>query len=393
MPLGLLSRLVRIHFAEPFRIDFEQTLRYFPTMQTRKSSNANATLQVSPRKAAQYWRATVERDARADGTFVLAVRSTHIYCRPSCPARRPLRQNVIFFYTGEQAEKQGFRPCLRCRPNEIAASAALVARAAKYLSESSEEGLRLSALARQLNANAGTLRRAFRQVTGLAPRELAQALRVKRFKSLLRAGKNITDALYETGYGSSSRIYERSNAQLGMTPATYRKGGKGMKIEYTIAKSPLGKVLVAATERGVSAIYLGDAQNKLVAELREEYPRAEVSPATGNMQRWVREIVQRIEGKPAQVALPLDLQATAFERRVWQELQRIPRGTTRTYSEVARALGRPKAVRAVARACATNPVSIVVPCHRVIRRDGSLAGYRWGLTRKEQLLAAERAAH
>jgi AraC family transcriptional regulator of adaptative response/methylated-DNA-[protein]-cysteine methyltransferase len=393
LPLGLLSRLVRIHFAEPFRIDFEQTLRYFPTMQTRKSSNANATLQVSPRKAAQYWRATVERDARADGTFVLAVRSTHIYCRPSCPARRPLRQNVIFFYTGEQAEKQGFRPCLRCRPNEIAASAALVARAAKYLSESSEEGLRLSALARQLNANAGTLRRAFRQVTGLAPRELAQALRVKRFKSLLRAGKNITDALYETGYGSSSRIYERSNAQLGMTPATYRKGGNGMKIEYTIAKSPLGKVLVAATERGVSAIYLGDAQNKLVAELREEYPRAEVSPATGNMQRWVREIVQRIEGKPAQVALPLDLQATAFERRVWQELQRIPRGTTRTYSEVARALGRPKAVRAVARACATNPVSIVVPCHRVIRRDGSLAGYRWGLTRKEQLLAAERAAH
>jgi len=360
-------------------------------MQTRNNSNANASIAVTPRKAAQYWRATLERDARADGTFVLAVRSTHIYCRPSCPARRPLRQNVVFFDTGEEAEKQGFRPCLRCRPNEIAASAALVARAAKYLSESSEEGLRLSELARQLHSNAGTLRRAFRQVTGLAPRELAEALRVKRFKSLLRAGKTITDALYETGYGSSSRVYERSNAQLGMTPATYRKGGKGMKIEYTIAKSPLGKVLVAATERGVSAIYLGDAQNKLVAELREEYPRAEISPATGNVQRWVREIVQRIEGKPAQVELPLDLQATAFQRRVWQELQRIPRGTTRTYSEVARALGRPKAVRAVARACARNPVSIAVPCHRVIREDGSLAGYRWGLSRKEQLLATERA--
>jgi AraC family transcriptional regulator, regulatory protein of adaptative response / methylated-DNA-[protein]-cysteine methyltransferase len=350
-------------------------------METMNNSRAGATVQVSPRKAAQYWRATLDRDTRADGKFVLAVRSTNIYCRPSCPARRPLRQNVIFFHTREEAEKQGFRACLRCRPNEIAASTALVARAAEYLSQSSEEGLRLSEVARELNSNAGTLRRAFRQVTGLAPRELADALRVKRFKSLLRAGKNITDALYETGYGSSSRVYERSNAQLGMTPATYQKGGKGMKIEYTIAKSPLGKVLVAATERGVSAVYLGDTQSKLVAELREEYPSARISPATGS-----------IEGKPAQVELPLDLQATAFQRRVWQELQRIPRGTTRTYSQVARALGNPKAVRAVARACATNPVSIVVPCHRVIREDGNLAGYRWGLTRKEQLLATERGA-
>lgn len=361
-------------------------------METMHKSNAEVTRQVSPRKAAQYWRATLERDARADGTFVLAVRSTHIYCRPSCPARRPLRRNVIFFRTREEAEKQGYRACLRCRPNETAASATLVARASKILAQSREEGVRLSELARELHSNAGTLRRAFRQVTGLAPRELAEALRVKRFKNLLRAGKNITDALYETGYGSSSRVYERSNAQLGMTPATYRKGGKGMKIEYTIAKSPLGKVLVAATERGVSAVYLGEAQNKLVSELREEYPHAEISPAAGSVQRWVREIVQRMEGKPAQVELPLDLQATAFQRRVWQELQRIPPGATRTYSQVARALGRPKAVRAVARACASNPVSVVVPCHRVIREDGSLAGYRWGLSRKAQLLATERAS-
>ena len=367
------------------------TLRYFRSMQTMKSSNRNAAEEVSPRKAEQYWRATLERDARADGKFVLAVRSTHIYCRPSCPARRPLRRNVIFFQTREEAEKQGYRPCLRCRPNEIAASAALVGRAARYLAQTSEDGMRLGAVARELHTNSATLRRAVRQVTGLAPRELAEALRVKRFKSLLRAGKNITDALYETGYGSSSRVYERSNAQLGMTPATYRKGGKGMKIEYTIAKSPLGKVLVAATERGVSAVYLGDEQNKLVAELREEYPRAEISPAAAGVQKWVGEIVQRIEGKPAQAELPLDLQATAFQRRVWQELQRIPRGTTRTYAQVARALGNPKAVRAVARACATNPVSIVVPCHRVVREDGKLAGYRWGLPRKEQLLASERA--
>ena len=250
----------------------------------------------------------------------------------------------------------------------------------------------MGSLAAALGTTQATLRRAFLQVTGLKPWELAEALRVRRFKALLRAGKSIADALYETGYGSSSRVYERSNAQLGMTPATYRKGGQGMKIGYTIAKSPLGKVLVGATERGVSAVYLGDAENTMIAELREEYPRAEITPATDSFRRWVSEIVQRIEGKQPRMELPLDLQATAFQRRVWQELQRIPRGRTRTYSQVARSLGQPKAVRAVARACATNPVSVVVPCHRVIREDGALAGYRWGLSRKEQLLAQERAA-
>jgi AraC family transcriptional regulator of adaptative response/methylated-DNA-[protein]-cysteine methyltransferase len=267
-----------------------------------------------------------------------------------------------------------------------------VQRAASQLAESSEEGVRLGALAAALGTTQGTLRRAFLQVTGLKPRELAEALRVKRFKALLRAGKSIADALYETGYGSSSRVYERSNAQLGMTPATYRKGGLGMKIGFTIAKSPLGKVLVAATERGVSAVYLGDAESAMMAELRKEYPRAEIAPAADSFRRWVSEIVERIEGRQPRMELPLDLQATAFQRRVWQELQRIPRGRTRTYSQVARSLGQPKAVRAVARACATNPVSVVVPCHRVIREDGTLAGYRWGLSRKEQLLAQERAA-
>ena len=345
---------------------------------------------IPPSAAARFWRATLSRDARADGSFVLAVRSTHIYCRPSCPARRPLRRNVVFFRTREEAETQGFRPCLRCRPNEIAGPVALVERASRQLSESSEDGVRFGALAAKLGTTPATLRRAFLQVTGLKPRELAEALRLARFKKLLRAGKSITDALYETGYGSSSRVYERSNAQLGMTPATYRKGGKDMKIGYSIAKSALGKVLVAATERGVSAVYLGDAEAKLIQELREEYPRAEISPAADSFERGVKEIVQRVEGKPPRIELPLDLQATAFQRRVWQELQRIPRGSTRTYSQVARALGNPKAVRAVARACATNPVSIVVPCHRVIREDGALAGYRWGLSRKEQLLAQER---
>ncbi len=212
---------------------------------------------ISAHAAARYWQATLARDSRADGSFVLAVRSTHIYCRPSCPARRPLRRNVTFFRTREEAEKRGYRPCLRCRPNEIAGPVALVQRAASQLAESSEESMRLGVLARTLGTTQATLRRAFLQVTGLKPRELAEALRIKRFKAMLRAGKSITDALYETGYGSSSRVYERSNAQLGMTPATYQKGGKGMKIGYSIAKSPLGKVLVAATERGVSAVYLG----------------------------------------------------------------------------------------------------------------------------------------
>ena len=357
----------------------------------RKNRKINSN--IPPRAAARYWRATMTRDARADGTFVLAVRSTHIYCRPSCPARRPLRRNVVFFHTGAEAEKEGFRPCLRCRPNEVAGPVALVEHASRELVKFGEdEGVGFATLAARLGTTPGTLRRAFVHVTGLRPRELAAALRLARFKKMLREGKGIAEALYETGYGSTSRVYESSNAQLGMTPATYRKGGRDMKIGYAIAKSSLGRVLVGATERGVSAVYLGDADAKLVEELREEYPKAEITAAGDSFERWVKEIVQRVEGNPPRLELPLDLQATAFQRRVWQELQRIPRGSTRTYTQVARALGSPKSVRAVARACATNPVSIVVPCHRVIREDGSLAGYRWGLSRKEQLLAQERVA-
>jgi AraC family transcriptional regulator, regulatory protein of adaptative response / methylated-DNA-[protein]-cysteine methyltransferase len=362
-------------------------------MSTKIPGGARA---ISSSTAARYWRATTARDRRADGIFVLGVRSTRIYCRPSCPARRPLRRNVVFFRTLQEAEAQGFRACLRCRPNELASAVGLVREASKLLAAGLLHGggdaVRLSGVARGLRTSPATLRRAFAQVTGLKPRELFEALRVERFKAMLRAGRSITDALYETGYGSSSRVYERSNAQLGMTPATYQKGGTGMKIGYVIAKSPLGKVLVGATDRGVSAVYLGDSDSKLVSELREEYPRAEIAPAAEAYGKWVGEIVGRIEGHAPNVEVPLDLHATAFQRRVWQELQRIPRGMTRTYSQVARAMGKPTAVRAVARACATNPVSIVVPCHRVIREDGKLAGYRWGLGRKEELLGRERKA-
>lgn len=346
---------------------------------------------VSPRAEARYWQATLARDARADGAFFFAVKSTQVYCRPSCPARRPLRKNTLFFSTRREAERQGFRPCRRCKPNEIPAAVRIVQRAAQVLGSDFDEAVNITELARKVGVKTEALRRAFRQQAGLTPKELAATLRLRKFKKLLRGGSNITDALYATGYGSSSRVYERSDAQLGMTPATYQKGGKGMKIRYTTAKSSLGEVLVAATERGVSAVYLGDAAGKLVHELRDEYPRAEITAADGAFAQWVEEIVARMEGSAPRRALPVDLQATAFQRRVWKELQRIPRGTTRTYSQIARAVGKPRAVRAVARACATNPVSIVVPCHRVVRADGNLAGYRWGLSRKEKLLERERA--
>jgi AraC family transcriptional regulator of adaptative response/methylated-DNA-[protein]-cysteine methyltransferase len=252
--------------------------------------------------------------------------------------------------------------------------------------------MRLGLLARQIHTSPAKLRRAFRRVTGLSPKEFEQAFRLARFKKLLREGRNITEALYECGYGSSSRLYENTNAHLGMTPASYRRGGGGMQIGYAIANTSLGKVLVGATDRGVSAVYLGEREGALVEVLRKEYPKAEIVRRTGESEEWLKEIVRRVEGSAPSVDLPLDVQATAFQRRVWQELQRIPRGTTRTYTEVARALDKPRSVRAVARACATNPVSIVVPCHRVIRSDGNLAGYRWGLQRKQKLLEQEGAS-
>jgi AraC family transcriptional regulator, regulatory protein of adaptative response / methylated-DNA-[protein]-cysteine methyltransferase len=347
---------------------------------------------INPQAAAECWRATLERDLRADGKFVFAVRSTHIYCRPTCPARRPRRENAVFFRTTQEAEQNGYRPCRRCRPQEQQESISLVKRAANLLGEADEdEAARLDSIAAKLNSSAAKLRRAFQRMTGLTPREFAHAARLEKFKKLLREGAEITDALYSCGYGSPSRVYEKTNSHLGMTPASYRKGGAGMKIGYAIAPTTLGKVLVAGTDRGISAVYLGDDERALVAALQKEYPRAEILRSTVSNTGWLKEILSRVEGHPPSVDLPLDVQATAFQRRVWQELQKIPRGATRTYTQVARALGKPNSVRAVARACATNPTSIVVPCHRVIRTDGALAGYRWGLHRKQKLLQRESA--
>jgi AraC family transcriptional regulator of adaptative response/methylated-DNA-[protein]-cysteine methyltransferase len=346
------------------------------------------------------WRAIQARDRFADGAFVYAVRSTGIYCRPSCPSKKPGRAQVVFFRIPADAERKGFRPCRRCRPAEESASdpqAAAVGRVCQQIeailadvaSSGDPAALKLDALASRERISPHQLGRAFRRMMGITPRQYADAHRMRRLKSRLRKGDDVTTALYDAGFGSSSRLYERAPRQLGMTPATYRRGGEGMRIRYTIAASPLGHVLVAATERGISAIYLSDSDAKLQSELRREYPRAEIERDHHGFEDWVRQIVDHLRGREPRLDLPTDVQATAFQRRVWEELRRIPYGTTRTYSQVARAMGRPTAIRAVARACATNPVSIVVPCHRVVREDGNLAGYRWGLSRKEALIAHE----
>ena len=340
----------------------------------------------------RYLAAVASRDARSDGAFVYAVRSTGIYCRPSCPSRRPNAKHVLLFALPEQAERAGFRACRRCHPRkQRTAQAEMIQRVCKEIETSENGRAGLRRLAGVAGISAAHLQRTFRRAMGITPRQYADAIRVARLKSHLRKEMDVTTALYEAGYGSASRLYEQSDAQLGMTPATYRRGGRGMDISYAIANSALGRVLVAATKRGISAVSLGDNDARLAAALREEYPLAQIRRASGEHSEWVRAIVRHLAGLNPRLDLPTDVVATAFQRRVWEALRSIPFGATRTYSEMARALGRPKATRAVARACATNPTAIVVPCHRVVRKDGSLGGYRWGLKRKEQLLQRERA--
>jgi len=337
--------------------------------------------------------AVASRDARMDRAFVYGVRSTGIYCRPSCPSRRPRPQQIQFFALPEAAERAGFRACLRCRPqSEPRSSQSQLISSVCHAIETdtgTDRPADLGRLAAAAGLSAQHLQRTFRQAMGITPRQYADAIRVARLKSNLRKGTDVTTALYETGYGSPSRLYEKSDAQLGMTPAAYRQGGRGMRISYTIADCALGRVLVAATDRGVSAIYLGDKDEPLAAALRSEYPQADISRDSGEHSQWVRAIVRHLAGAQPHLDLPIDVAATAFQRRVWEALRAIPFGATRTYSELAKSLGRPTATRAVARACATNPTSILVPCHRVIRTDGSLGGYRWGLHRKQLLLEQE----
>jgi AraC family transcriptional regulator of adaptative response/methylated-DNA-[protein]-cysteine methyltransferase len=357
------------------------------------STQSNPLRSALPAQARKKCLAAVAlHDARFDGAFVYAVRSTGVYCRPSCPSRRPNARQILFFPQPDAAEQAGFRACRRCRPRQARRNPQtdLVRRVCEAISASVDGPVSLDTLAERTGMSAAHLQRTFRQTMGITPRQYADALRVARLKSELRKGKDVTTALYEVSYGSSSRLYEKSDEQLGMTPATYRRGGRGMKISYTIAPCSLGRVLVAATERGISAVYLGDRDSDLAAALRKEYPNAEIRSATGEHSEWVRAIVRHLAGTNPHLDLPTDVAATAFQRRVWEALRAIPLGSTRTYAEVAREIGQPRAIRAVGHACATNPAAIVVPCHRVVRSDGSLGGYRWGLERKRLLLEREK---
>jgi len=336
------------------------------------------------------WEAVLARDRRMDGAFVFGVRSTHIYCRPSCPSRRPRRERVVFFPVPEAAESCGFRACLRCRPQDAAAADPSIAWARRLCREiEAAGGAPLEALARKAGVSPHHLQRTFKRVVGISPREYAEALRLRAVKVRLKRGDAVTEALYEAGFGSSSRLYESAGARLGMTPATYRRGGRGMRIQYTIADSPLGRLLVGATDRGVSAVCLHDDDRALEKALREEYPEAEIRRDDAERGPWVEAILAHLAGRQPHLDLPIDVQATAFQWQVWEALRRIPYGETRTYAEVARALGRPTATRAVARACATNRVALVIPCHRVVGKGGSLTGYRWGTERKRALLDRE----
>jgi AraC family transcriptional regulator, regulatory protein of adaptative response / methylated-DNA-[protein]-cysteine methyltransferase len=328
------------------------------------------------------WQAVLARDRGFDGAFVYAVRSTGIYCRPSCASRRPRRTQVTFFPIPEAAERAGYRACRRCHPADAPGhdpTVALVRDAARAI-----------AAGQKPQINPHRLARAFKRILGITPRAYAETQRVSRFKQELKRRKQVSPALYDAGYSSSSRVYERTDAQLGMTPATYARDGADVGIAFVTVATPLGRLLVAATERGVCRVALGDTPGVLEQDLHAEFPAARiVEDKSGKLHGWVTPILAYLEGREPDLSLPLDIRATAFQRRVWQELQKIPFGKTRSYAEVARRIGTPKATRAVARACATNPVALVIPCHRVVREDGALGGYRWGLERKRRLLERE----
>ena len=343
------------------------------------------------------WRAVQTRDRRFDGDFVYAVRSTGIYCRCTCPSRRPNRRQVRFFSGPEPASQAGFRACRRCRPEKsLPVDRALVRTACRHIQEADDGPPTLTELSALLKdsrgkVSPGHLQRVFKRLLGVTPRQFADACRQDRFKARLKSGWDITHAMYDAGYGSSSRLYEGSLDNLGMSPASYKRGGGGARIAYTTVDSPLGQLLVAATPQGICAVKIGDHHKDLEDELRGEFPGAELHQDNPALGEWVTAIVEHLSGKLPSLDLPLDVRATAFQRQVWEYLRTIPYGETRTYQQIATELGQPGAARAVGRACATNPVAVVVPCHRVVRRDGNLGGYRWGLHRKKALLAQERA--
>ncbi|MDQ1640472.1 MAG: AraC family transcriptional regulator [Pyrinomonadaceae bacterium] len=353
----------------------------------------NEQMTMLPDQQDEFWNAVLSKDRAFDGQFVFAVSSTGIYCRPSCPSRRPKRENVSFFALPAAAESGGFRACLRCHPGDGPTTdpqLAMVQQVCRFIEISNGEAVTLDTLSDQVGVSSFHLQRTFKSVMGMSPSEYAETRRVNKFKQSVQAGEKITDAIYDAGFGSSSRLYELASSQLGMTPATYGKGGRGAVIYYAIGDSPLGRLLVAATDKGVCSVRLADSDDQLTTELRREFFAAEILLEESRLQPALTAVVDHLNDKTPRIDLPLDIRATAFQRQVWEQLQKIPAGETYSYSEVAKGIGQGKAVRAVARACASNPVALVIPCHRVIREDNSLGGYRWGLDRKKKLLERER---
>lgn len=339
------------------------------------------------------WDAVASRDRSRDGALFYAVRTTGIYCRPSCPSRRPKRENVVFFASAEDAEDAGFRACHRCHPRSLSGTTTerRLRRAARYLDEHADERTTLERLGSVVGLSPFHLQRVFKEAYGLSPRAYQEARRLETMKARLGEGESVGRAVWSAGYGSVRAAYE-SVARTGLTPGQYRNGARGIEIAYALRETRFGHLLVAWTEKGVCAVLLGDSPVRLVDDLRREFAAASISHGEADSAAWIDSVLATVEGKHPGLAVPLDLHGSAFQLRVWNALREIPPGEVRTYAEVARAIGSPTAVRAVARACATNRTAVVVPCHRVVRSDGSAGGYRWGEERKRRLLAHERNA-
>jgi AraC family transcriptional regulator of adaptative response/methylated-DNA-[protein]-cysteine methyltransferase len=337
------------------------------------------------------WAAVVARDAKADGQFFYSVRTTGVYCRPSCAARTPRPENVAFHLTATEAQRAGFRACLRCKPDEPSLAtkhAALVAQMCRLL-EASEQLPSLAELAQHAQLSTFHLHRVFKGITGVTPKAYAAAHRAKRMREeLVRAG-TVTDAIYDAGYNSGGRFYAEADNVLGMTPTRYRAGGADTEIRFAVGQCSLGAILVARSYRGVCAISMGDDPDALARDLQDRFPQATLVGGDAEFEQWVARVVGFVEAPGLGLDLPLDVRGTAFQQRVWKALRTIPPGKTATYSDIAQRVGAPKATRAVAQACASNVLAVAIPCHRVVRRDGTLSGYRWGVERKRALLASE----
>lgn len=337
------------------------------------------------------WLAVLSRDTTRDGSFVFAVASTGVYCRPSCPSRRPKRENVTFFSHPTDAERAGFRACLRCRPKAIDGNPrqAMVKAVCRYIEQHLDEPVTLAQLSQVFGQSSFHLQRTFKAALGITPKEYADSCRMRGFRQKLKAGHSVTRAMHEAGYSSTSRLYERTASELGMEPSKYRRGAIAAPIRYTCAESPLGRILIATTEKGICSIQFANSDEELEQGLKQEFPFANRRRDDAALAEVVERLMRHMQGLDVPASLPLDIQATAFQRRVWSYLQSIEFGQTRSYSEVAKAIKPPSAARAVARACATNPVAIAIPCHRVVRSNGDMGGYRWGVQRKQKLLEIE----